>query len=361
MSGLRVLFIDRDGTLIEEPDDKQIDRLDKLRLVPGVVPALLHLRAAGYRFVMVSNQDGLGTASFPQANFDEPHAFLLELLSSQGIRFDEIFICPHLPGDGCDCRKPATGLLTRYLAGTALDLAHCAVIGDRETDLTLAERLGVKGLRVRVGTAPDAPGLSWEEITAELTSQRRAAEHRRSTNETDIRCEVDLDAPNLTAIATGIGFLDHMLEQLARHGGFGLKLRCDGDLHIDEHHTLEDVALTLGACLREALGTKIGIARYGFVLPMDEAQAQIAIDLSGRAHCECELELRREHVGQLPTELVPHFFASLAQALGAAVHVRVTGENDHHVVEAAFKGLGRALRQAVRLEDQALPSTKGVL
>lgn len=358
MSGLRVLFIDRDGTLIEEPHDKQIDRLDKLRLVPGVVPALLRLRAAGYRFVMVSNQDGLGTASFPQADFDGPHAFLLELLSSQGIRFDEIFICPHLPQDGCDCRKPATGLLTQYLAGNTLDLAHSAVIGDRETDLTLAERLGVTGLRVRVGTAP---GLSWEEITAQLTSQRRAARHRRSTNETDIQCEVDLDAPNLTAIATGIGFLDHMLEQLARHGGFSMKLRCDGDLHIDEHHTLEDVALTLGECLREALGTKIGIGRYGFVLPMDEAQAQIAVDLSGRAHCECQMDLRRERVGQLPTELVPHFFSSLAQALGAAIHVRVTGENDHHVVEAAFKGLGRALRQAVRLEDQALPSTKGVL
>ncbi|MEM9386980.1 MAG: bifunctional histidinol-phosphatase/imidazoleglycerol-phosphate dehydratase HisB [Pseudomonadota bacterium] len=358
MSGLRVLFIDRDGTLIEEPEDKQIDRLDKLRLVPGVVPALLRLRAAGYRFVMVSNQDGLGTACFPQADFDAPHAFLLDLLASQGIHFDEVFICPHLPDAACDCRKPATGLLTKYLAGNTLDLEHCAVIGDRQTDITLAERLGVKGLRVRVGTDP---GLSWEEITAELTSQRRAAQHRRSTNETDIHCEVDLDEPNLTVIATGLGFLDHMLEQLARHGGFSLKLRCDGDLHIDEHHTLEDVALTLGECIREALGTKIGIARYGFVLPMDEAQAQIAIDLSGRAHCECEMDLRREHVGQLPTELVPHFFSSLSQALGAAIHVRVNGDNDHHVIEAAFKGLGRALRQAVRLEDQALPSTKGVL
>ncbi len=358
---LRVLFIDRDGTLIEEPADQQIDRLDKLRLVSGVIPALLQLQAAGYRLVMVSNQDGLGTDSFPQEDFEAPHRFLMDLLTSQGIRFDEVFICPHLPADGCDCRKPATGLLTRYLASHTLDLEHCAVIGDRETDLQLAERLGITGLRLRVGDDTEAPGLSWREITARLTSQRRAARHRRSTNETDIQCEIDLDTADLTSITTGLGFLDHMLEQLARHGGFSLALRCDGDLHIDEHHTLEDVALTLGECLRAALGTKIGIGRYGFVLPMDEAQAQVAVDLSGRPHFEFEMPLRRERVGELPTELVPHFFASLAQALGAAIHVRVSGENDHHMVEATFKALGRALRQAVRLEDQALPSTKGVL
>lgn len=359
--GQRVLFVDRDGTLIEEPPDQQVDRLDKLRLVPGVIPALLRLQGAGYRLVMVSNQDGLGTASFPQADFDGPQRFLMELLTSQGIAFDAVFICPHLPADRCDCRKPATGLLTGYLARTHLDLAHCAVIGDRDSDMTLAERLGVTGLRVASGAAPPADALPWPQIAARLTSVRRAARTRRTTKETDIVCEVDLDDPHLTRIATGLGFLDHMLEQLARHGGFSLHLECRGDLHIDEHHTLEDVALTLGQCLREALGTKIGIARYGFVLPMDEAQAQVAVDLSGRPHCEVNLALRRERIGELPTELVPHFFQSLAQALGAALHVRVTGENDHHVVEAAFKGLGRTLRQAVRREGQDLPSTKGML
>ncbi|MEO0971791.1 MAG: bifunctional histidinol-phosphatase/imidazoleglycerol-phosphate dehydratase HisB [Pseudomonadota bacterium] len=360
-AALRVLFVDRDGTIIQEPPDEQIDRLDKLRLVPDVIPALRELLRAGYRLVMVSNQDGLGTPSFPQADFDGPHEFLIELLASQGIRFDETFICPHLPTDGCDCRKPATGLLTRYLARHTLDIAHCAVIGDRETDLALAERLGIAGLRVRGGEDPALPGLTWPQITAHLTSQRRAAEHRRTTRETDIRCTVDLDHDGDTSIATGLGFLDHMLEQVARHGGFSLQLHCEGDLHIDEHHSLEDAALTLGACLREALGPKIGIARYGFVVPMDETLAQVAIDLSGRPHCEVDLPLRRERIGELATELVPHFFQSLAQALGAAIHVKVRGENEHHMVESAFKALGRALRQAVRREGGDLPSTKGAL
>jgi imidazoleglycerol-phosphate dehydratase/histidinol-phosphatase len=361
MTQLRVLFIDRDGTLIEEPADEQIDRLDKLRLLPDVIPSLLRLRDAGYRFVMVSNQDGLGTRSFPQADFDLPHTFLLELLAGQGIRFDEVFICPHLPADGCSCRKPGTGLLSRYLAHTQLDAGHSAVIGDRDSDLQLAANLGLRGIRVVTPASTDPNAMSWPEIAAALSSTRRAAATRRTTRETDIRVVVDLDNPGDLQIQTGIGFLDHMLEQLAKHGGFSLQLSCDGDLHIDEHHSLEDVALTLGECMRSALGPKIGIARYGFLLPMDEAAATVALDLSGRPYCEFEAPLSRERVGEFPVELVSHFFHSFSQTLAATLHVKITGENDHHMIEAAFKGVGRALRQAVRREGSDLPSTKGVL
>ncbi len=355
MSGVRVLFIDRDGTLIEEPADYQVDRIDKVRLLPEVIPALLRLQSHGYRFVMVSNQDGLGTASFPQDEFDPPHAFVLALFESQGIRFDEILICPHLPDAGCSCRKPATGLLAPYLARTTLDIAHSYVIGDRDTDIALAQNIGVTGIRI------GEDGERWSQIANRLCSARRVANVVRTSNETDIQVTVDLDNTAPLQIHTGIGFFDHMLEQLAKHGGFALQLQCSGDLHIDEHHTVEDVALTLGAALRDALGSKIGIARYGFVLPMDEASAQVSVDLSGRPFCVFDSQIRRARVGELPTEMVQHFFHSLAQAMGATLHLSLRGDNAHHQVEAAFKGLGRALRQAIHIESDSLPSTKGML
>lgn len=359
MNAQPTLFIDRDGTLVEEPPDEQVDRLDKVRFMPGVVPALLALRDAGYRFVMVTNQDGLGTPSFPEADFKGPQALIMQLFESQGVRFDAVLICPHRPADGCNCRKPQTTLVDAYVAANPIDAARSYVIGDRETDLELAARLGLKALRVAVDGGPDE---HWNAI-ARCLAQRppRRAQVTRKTRETAIDVRVDLDQESPVHIATGLGFFDHMLEQVARHGGFALELSCVGDLHIDEHHTVEDCALALGQALREALGDKRGIARFGFLLAMDEAQAQVAIDLSGRPYAVFEGRFARERVGELPTELVAHFFRSLGESLGAAIHVSVRGENTHHMVEACFKGVGRALRQAFRVEGSELPSSKGVL
>jgi imidazoleglycerol-phosphate dehydratase/histidinol-phosphatase len=350
------LFIDRDGTLVEEPPDEQVDSLEKVRFMPGVFAALADLARHGYRLVLVTNQDGLGTDSFPRAAFERPQQFILETLRSQGIEFDAVFVCPHLRTEGCGCRKPNIGLVEEYVRATGVDLAASAVIGDRDTDLQFAKNLGVRGVRVRRDGVPDE---SWAAAVAILTARR--AQVGRRTRETDIEVRVDLDSPSPIRIATGIGFFDHMLEQLAKHGGFALELTCKGDLGVDEHHTVEDCALALGEALRRALGSKVGIARYGFLLPMDEAQAQVAIDLSGRAFAQFSGHFNREAVGGLPTELVPHFFRSLAESLGAAVHVSVTGENSHHMIEGCFKGVGRALRQALRRESHELPSTKGVL
>ena len=354
---LPTLFIDRDGTLIEEPADEQVDAFEKLRLLPGVIPALLRLRDAGFRFVMVTNQDGLGTASFPTPSFEGPQQMLLQLFESQGIVFDAVLVCPHREADGCDCRKPATRLVDGYLARSPMNPARSRVIGDRATDLELAARLGIAGIRIEARDAGAWPRLA-AELSARATRRARVA---RRTRETDIEVEADLDAPEPVAIATGIGFFDHMLEQVARHGGFSLTLACRGDLHVDEHHTVEDSALALGEALRTALGDKRGIGRYGFVLPMDESEARIVLDLSGRASFAFSGQFARDRVGELPTELVPHFFRSLGDALGAAIHLEVRGENTHHMVEACFKSLGRALRQAIRIEGEALPSTKGVL
>lgn len=350
------LFIDRDGTLVEEPPDEQVDSLEKVRFMPGVFAALAELAHHGYRLAMVTNQDGLGTDSFPQAAFEQPQQFILEALRSQGIEFDAIFVCPHRKSEGCGCRKPNTGLVAEYIAASGIDLAASAVVGDRDTDLEFAANLGVRGVRVRRHGTPDE---TWPAVVKELTARRAEVSRRTRETEIDVRVNLDDTAPN--RIATGIGFFDHMLEQLAKHGGFALELACKGDLEIDEHHTVEDCALALGEALRRALGSKVGIARYGFLLPMDEAQVQVAIDLSGRAFAQFSGHFNREVVGGLPTELVSHFFRSLAESLGAALHVSVSGENSHHMIEACFKGVGRALRQALRRESRELPSTKGVL
>jgi imidazoleglycerol-phosphate dehydratase/histidinol-phosphatase len=352
----KILFIDRDGTLIEEPPDEQVDSLEKIRWMPDVFASLQKLAAAGYRMVMVTNQDGLGTPSFPQERFEIPQQFVVDTLASQGIHFDAICVCPHRPTDGCDCRKPKPGLVRDYLDRTVIDTAASAVIGDRITDMDFARNLGVRALRVqKAGT----PAETWPAVAAELLSRRASVE--RTTRETSIRIDVDLDADAPIQISTGHPFFDHMLEQLAKHGGFSLRLDCKGDLHVDEHHTVEDCALALGSALRQALGDKRGIGRYGFLLPMDEARAQVAIDLSGRPYAVFEGRFARTEVGGLATELVPHFFRSLAETLGAALHVSVTGENTHHMVEACFKATGRALRQAVKRDGTDLPSTKGAL
>ena len=355
---LKVLFVDRDGTLIEEPEDFQVDTVEKIRLVDHAIPSLLELAKHGYRFVMVSNQDGLGSDSFPQSHFDICHTHMLALFTSQGITFDEVFICPHLPADNCDCRKPRTGLLTKYLAATDIDLAASAVVGDRATDMELAQRIGVRGLLVN---ADDAGALTWSDLVKLLCYSDRIATVERNTKETRIRASVNLDSGSEIIVNSGIGFYDHMLEQIAKHGGFGLNLHCDGDLEIDEHHTVEDTAICLGTALRKALGNKFGVGRYGFLLPMDESEAKVALDLSGRASFKFSASFPRENVGELSTEMVEHFFRSLGDSLGAALHIEVSGENTHHMIEACFKSVGRAMRQAINRDGTELPSTKGTL
>jgi imidazoleglycerol-phosphate dehydratase/histidinol-phosphatase len=357
-SALKVAFVDRDGTLLEEPPDQQVDRLDKIRLMPGVIPALLEIQRAGFVLVMVTNQDGLGTNSMPEADFRLAHDFVLDLFASQGVHFERVFICPHFAVDACECRKPKLGLLKDWLKEHELDRAGSVMIGDRDTDLEFARNLGIAGLRTRRAGAPEE---TWPEIARRLTRAERRARISRRTRETEVIAAVDLDATTPVEIRSGIGFFDHMLEQVARHGGFALQLSAQGDLHIDEHHTVEDCALTLGQAIRQALGDKRGIGRYGFLLPMDEAEARVSLDLSGRSFFVFEGRFNRERVGELPTELVPHFFRSLADSLGAALHITVQCENSHHMIEACFKGVGRALRQAMRREGAELPSSKGVL
>ncbi len=354
----RVLFIDRDGTLIEEPADFQVDSVDKVRLVQDVIPSLLELAARGFRFVIVSNQDGLGTASFPENQFSVCQAHMLALFSSQGLSFDEVLICPHLPEDQCECRKPRTGLLTRYLAETDIDIDSSAVIGDRATDMELAERLGVRGILM------DQDGdrsSTWPGIVDLLCHSDRTASVSRQTNETRIQARVNLDCAEPVTIDTGIGFYDHMLEQIAKHGGFSLELRCDGDLEVDDHHTVEDTAICLGDALRKALGNKLGIGRYGFVVPMDESEARASIDLSGRGRIVFSGDFPCQQVGQFASEMVEHFFRTLSDSLGAAIHLEVRGQNTHHMIEACFKAVGRALRAAIRRDGSEMPSTKGTL
>ena len=359
-----ILFVDRDGTLIEEPVDFQVDRYDKLRFVRGVIPAMLRLRDAGYQFVMVTNQDGLGTNAFPQVDFDGPHALMLQVFESQGIVFRDVLIDRSLPAEGAHTRKPGIGLALPLLQDRGIDWSRSAMVGDRDTDDAFARNLGIRAFRLWTpqfsgGTSDDR--WDWARIAHALADAPRTARVSRKTRETRVEVEIDLDRAADPQVATGLGFFDHMLEQIGKHGGFALKLRCEGDLHIDEHHTVEDSALALGQALREALGDKRGIGRYGFVLPMDEALAQAALDFSGRPYFVFDGGFRRERVGQLPTELVPHFFRSLCEAAGLNLNLKVQGENDHHQVEACFKAVARALRQAIRREGSELPSTKGTL
>ncbi|HLZ99674.1 MAG TPA: bifunctional histidinol-phosphatase/imidazoleglycerol-phosphate dehydratase HisB, partial [Steroidobacteraceae bacterium] len=313
---------------------------------------------AGFTFVMVTNQDGLGTQFLPTEKFELAHRFILALFASQGITFDAVFVCPHFKHEDCACRKPKTGMVQEFLLANRIDKAHSFMIGDRDTDLEFASSLGIEGIRVR---AQGTEAESWRAIAQRVQGASRRARVQRTTKETDIVVELDLSREGPSTVSTGLGFFDHMLEQIARHGGFALNISCKGDLQIDEHHTVEDCALAVGSALREALGDKRGIARYGFLLAMDEAEAQVALDISGRPYFVWEGRFNRERVGDLPTELVPHFFRSFAESLGAALHVAVRGENTHHMIEACFKGVGRSLRQAIRLEGRELPSTKGVL
>lgn len=351
----RILFVDRDGCLIEEPADEQIDRFEKLALLPGVIGALQRFVAAGYELVMVTNQDGLGTDSFPEADFSGPHELLMRILASQGIGFRDVLIDRSFPHESKDTRKPGIGLMRAYLADDDWSRTASAMVGDRETDLKFAANIGVRGFRV------GPQGVSWSELAHQLLDAPRMATVVRNTSETRITVKVDLDKLAEPKTYTGLGFFDHMLEQIGKHGGFALELHCDGDTHIDEHHTIEDCALALGQALKQALGDKRGIGRYGFTLPMDESQARATLDLSGRPYFVFEGSFQRERVGDVPTELVPHFFRSLCETLGANLHLSVQGDNAHHMVEACFKVVARTLRQAIRREGSELPSTKGTL
>ncbi|CAN5825435.1 bifunctional histidinol-phosphatase/imidazoleglycerol-phosphate dehydratase HisB [soil metagenome] len=357
-----ILFVDRDGTLIEEPADCQVDSYDKLALVTGVVPALLRLRDAGWDFVMVSNQNDLGGPSFPQESFEGPHRLLLQVLGSQGITFKEVHVDPHPAGTDAPTRKPGTAMVTHLLKDRSVDWERSVMVGDRLTDRQFADNLGIAAylLSSRMDEAGEA-AVDWSQIARELVDRPRRSRVERTTSETAVLAEVDLDSEGPVEVATGLGFLDHMLDQLGRHGGFAVRVRCRGDLQVDEHHTTEDVALALGQALREALGDKRGIGRYGFTLPMDESLASAALDFSGRPYLAFDCTFTRERVGDLPTEMVEHFWRSFCQGAGLNLHLSVTGDNAHHQIESGFKAVARAIRQAVRVEGSDLPSTKGVL
>ncbi len=350
----KVFFIDRDGTLLAEPADEQIDSLEKVRFVPGAISGLKALCGLGYELVMASNQDGLGTDAFPEDTFWPAQNFLLETLSGEGVSFDDILIDRSFPEDNSPCRKPGTGMFGKYLDGS-YDLSQSWVIGDRETDLKLAANLGAQGLQI-------GP-LSWEEVVRKIRSSVRAAVIQRCTRETDIYVKVDLDGAGESSVDTGLKFLDHMLSQLVTHGGISLELRCKGDLEVDEHHTMEDCAIALGEALRQALGDKRGIERYGFALPMDETRAMVLMDLGGRSELVWDVTFTREYVGDVPTEMFHHFFKSLSNALQANLYIQARGENNHHIAEGVFKAFARTLRQAVRRNvfSQELPSSKGLL
>ena len=354
----KILFIDRDGTLIHEPADEQIDSFEKLRFVEGVFRNLSFIRKnLDFRFVMVSNQDGLGTSSFPEDTFWPVHNFILQTLEGEGITFDDIKIDRHFPEDNHPNRKPGTGMLREYLESDEYDIKNSYVIGDRDTDRQLAENLGCKALIL------GQEGMNWERIAELLFAGERTAEVRRTTKETDIHVLLNIDGTGQCDISTGLGFFDHMLEQIGRHGMMDLTIRTQGDLHVDEHHTIEDTALALGECILKALGNKRGIERYGYCLPMDDCLCSVALDFGGRPWLVWDAEFHRERIGEMPTEMFLHFFKSLSDAARMNLNIKAEGTNEHHKIEGIFKALARALRMAVRRDiyHYELPSTKGTL
>lgn len=363
----KALFIDRDGTIIKEPDDEQIDSLEKLEFVPGAISGLRALMDRGYELVMVSNQDGLGTESFPEETFWPAHNRMLSTLEGEGIKFDAIHIDRSFPADDAPTRKPRTGMLTDYMDGS-YDLSGSFVIGDRLTDVQLAKNLGARGILIAPpdGERPEGCELminDWQEIARHILSSDRTVTVVRNTSETRIAITLDLDGKGESAIDSGLKFFDHMLWQLPHHAGISLSLKCEGDLEVDEHHSMEDVAIALGQAIDAALGSKRGIDRYGFVLPMDECKAMVLIDFGGRADFVWDVEFSREYVGDTPTEMYRHFFKSLCVAMRCNLHISAKGENNHHLIEGVFKAFARALRMAVRRDvfSYSLPSSKGVL
>ena len=359
MKRQKILFIDRDGTLIEEPEDEQVDSFEKLKFVPGVFKNLGFIRKKlDFRFVMVSNQDGLGTDSFPEDTFWPVHNFILQTLKGEGITFDDQLIDRHFPEDNSPMRKPGTGMLEKeYLHNDSYDLAGSFVIGDRESDAELARNIGCKSLIL------GQDGMTWEKIAELLFAGERIAEVRRTTKETDIYIRINLDGTGKCDISTGLGFFDHMLEQIGKHGMMDLTIHTKGDLYVDEHHTIEDTAIALGECIAKALGDKRGIERYGFCLPMDDCLCQVALDFGGRPWLVWDAEFHREKIGEMPTEMFLHFFKSLSDSAKMNLNIKAEGTNEHHKIEGIFKALARALKMAVRRDiyHYELPSTKGML
>lgn len=370
----KALFIDRDGTLvIEPPVDCQLDSFEKLRFYPKMLRNLGLVRSKlDFEFVMVTNQDGLGTSSFPEDTFWPVHRLLMQTLEGEGIHFDDVLIDRTFPTDNASTRKPRTGMLGKYLAG-GYDLAASFVIGDRSTDVELARNLGCRAVLLQEDAGIlEGTGLEsvcalvttdWDRVAEFLLAEERVAEVRRTTRETDISVRLDLDGTGKAEIDTGLGFFDHMLEQIARHGGIDLRIKVRGDLHVDEHHTIEDTALALGECLYHALGSKRGIERYGYCLPMDDCLCHVVLDFGGRAWLVWNVEFRRERVGDMPTEMFFHFFKSLSDAARMNLHIRAEGQNEHHKIEGIFKALARALKMAVRRDiyHYDIPSSKGCL
>ena len=354
----KILFIDRDGTLIEEPADEQIDSFEKLKFVKGAFRNLAFIREKlDFKFVMVSNQDGLGTDAFPEDTFWPVHNFILQTLEGEGITFDEILIDPHFPEDNAPTRKPNTGLVEKYINDPECDIANSYVIGDRETDRTFARNIGCKSLIL------SDEGLSWNKIAELLFAGERTAEVKRTTKETDIHIKVNLDGTGKCDISTGLGFFDHMLEQIGKHGMMDLMIHTKGDLEVDEHHTIEDTAIALGECILTALGDKRGIERYGYALPMDDCLCSVCLDFGGRPWLVWDAAFKREKIGEMPTEMFLHFFKSLSDAAKMNLNIKAEGENEHHKIEGIFKALARALKMAVRRDiyHYELPSTKGLL
>ena len=372
----KVLFIDRDGTLALEPENYQLDALDKLVFYPGVFQYLGRIaKELDYELVMVTNQDGLGTDSFPDATFWPTHDFMMTALKNEGISFSEVLIDKSLPADNAPTRKPKTGMLSAYLDNDDYDLENSYVIGDRLTDMELAVNLNAKGILLqndaRMAVAlPEVLAntialktTAWSEVYTLLKAGERRISHERKTKETAIYIDLNLDGTGESSIDTGIAFFDHMLDQLARHGGVDLKLTTKGDLEIDEHHTIEDTAIALGEAFGKALGDKLGIERYGFCLPMDDCLAQVSLDFGGRAWLMWNAKFKRELIGKMPTEMFFHFFKSFADGAKANLNIKAEGHNEHHKIEAIFKSFAKAIRAAIKrdAEKLVLPSTKGQL
>lgn len=354
----RVLFIDRDGTIVEEPFDEQVDSFEKLKFVKGVFKNLSFIcEKLDFELVMVSNQDGLGTASFPEETFWPVHNFILQTLRGEGISFSEVLVDRHFPEDNSPTRKPATGMVEKYMVNADYDMANSYVIGDRETDRLFAENMGCKSLIL------GRDGMTWDKVAEILFAGERVAEVSRTTHETDIYVKVGLDGSGKCDVGTGIGFFDHLLEQIGKHGMVDLTVRARGDLHVDGHHTIEDTAIVLGECLLKALGDKRGIGRYGFCLPMDDCLCSVALDFGGRPWLVWDASFRREKIGDMPTEMFLHFFKSLSDSARMNLNIKAEGDNEHHKIEGIFKAFARSLRMAARrdIRNFVLPSTKGVL